>query len=164
MRLRGAVALVTRGSSGIGAATARALAAAGGSAPIAGRGRRGGVLVPSFAGDTGGRGEAVYAAAKAGVGYLGESLAYPLSDRGVGVSVIIPGVIDTPFFERRGTPYERKKPEPRPAERVAQAITSAIARDRSVVYVPRWMQLPAWLHGAAPGAFRVLAARFGNPG
>ncbi|HEX9540912.1 MAG TPA: SDR family NAD(P)-dependent oxidoreductase [Streptosporangiaceae bacterium] len=131
---------------------------------MAARGRGRVVFVSSIAGATGVRGEAVYAAAKAGLGYFAESLAYELSDRGVGVSVIIPGVIDTPFFERRGTPYERKKPEPLPAERVAQAITSAIARDRSVVYVPRWMQLPAWLHGAAPGAFRILAARFGNPG
>jgi hypothetical protein len=26
------------------------------------------------------------------------------------------------------------------------------------------MRLPAWLHGAAPGTFRALATRFGDPG
>jgi len=26
------------------------------------------------------------------------------------------------------------------------------------------MRIPAWLHGTAPGAFRALAARFGDPG
>jgi len=26
------------------------------------------------------------------------------------------------------------------------------------------MRIPAWLHGAAPGTFRALAARFGDPG
>lgn len=131
---------------------------------MAARGRGRVVFVSSIAGATGVRGEAVYSAAKAGLGCFAESLAYELTGRGVGVSVIVPGVIDTPFFERRGRPYGRAKPEPIPAERVAHAIMSAIARDRAVVYVPRWMRLPAWLHGAAPGAFRIMADRFGDPG
>jgi short-subunit dehydrogenase len=131
---------------------------------MAARGRGRVVFVSSIAGATGVRDEAVYSAAKAGLSFFAESLAYELGDRGVGVSVIVPGVIDTPFFDRRGRPYGRSRPEPIPAERVASAITSAIARDSAVVYVPRWMRLPAWLHGAAPGAFRILASRFGDPG
>jgi short-subunit dehydrogenase len=250
MRLAGAVALVTGGSSGIGAAAARALAAAGARPLIAGRdpGRlqavareTGGIalradladpagpttlaaaaldaagrvdllvsnagvgwagpieqltaakaaelitvnltapveltrlLVPamiergsgrivyvsSIAGSTGVRGEAVYSAAKAGLGYFAESLAYELAGRGVGVSLVVPGVVDTPFFDRRGLPYDRKRPAPIPSERVARAIISAAQRDRAVVFVPRWMRFPAWLHGTAPAAFRVLATRFG---
>ncbi len=128
------------------------------------RGRGRVVFISSIVGITGVRGEAVYSAVKAGLGPFAESLAHELGDGGVGVSMIVPGVIDTPFFEHRGAPYRRTKPQPLPAERVAQAITAAIARDRRLVYVPRWMQLPAWLHGAAPGAFRILAARFGDPG
>jgi short-subunit dehydrogenase len=250
MRLAGAVALVTGGSSGIGAATVRALAAAGARPLVAGRdparlravaaetggialqadladpegpaalaeaalaaaGRvdllvsnagigwagpieqlpaakaaelitvnltapvqltrllapgmieRGAgriVFVSSIAGTTGVRGEAVYSAAKAGLGYFAESLAYELAGRGVGVSVVVPGVVDTPFFEQRGRPYDRKRPAPIHSERVARAIISAAERDRAVVFVPGWMRFPAWLHGAAPGAFRILAARFG---
>jgi len=84
--------------------------------------------------------------------------------RGVTVSVIVPGVIDTPFFSRRGTPYGRARPAPIPAGRVAAAIVFALEHDRPVVYVPGWLRFPAWLHGAAPGAFRALAARFGDPG
>jgi short-subunit dehydrogenase len=252
MRLDGAVALVTGGSSGIGAAAARALAAAGARPLIAGRDparlravarETGGIalaadlaaadgpaelaeaarqaagpggvdllvnnagigwagpieqmtaeqaagliavdltapiqltrlLVPgmvarghghvvfisSIAGATGVRGEAVYSAAKAGLCCFAESIAHELAGRGVGVSVIVPGVVDTPFFERRGRPYDRRRPAPLPPQRVARALVGAVERDQSMVFVPRWMRFPAWLHGALPGTFRRLAARFG---
>jgi len=119
------------------------------------------VFVSSIAGATGVRGEAVYSAAKAGLGCFAESIAHELAGRGVGVSVIVPGVVDTPFFERRGRPYDRRRPAPLPPQRVARALVGAVERERSVVFVPRWMRFPAWLHGALPGTFRQLAARFG---
>jgi short-subunit dehydrogenase len=119
------------------------------------------VFVSSIAGATGVRGEAVYSAAKAGLGCFAESLGHELAGRGVGVSVIVPGVVDTPFFERRGRPYDRRKPAPLPPQRVATALITAVERDQSVVFVPRWMRFPAWVHGALPGTFRRLAARFG---
>ena len=128
------------------------------------RGRGGVAFVSSIAGVTGVRGEAAYAATKAGLATFAESLGYELHGHGVGVSVIVPAVIDTPFFSRRGRPYGRARPAPVPAERVAAAIVSALEHGRPVVYVPRWMRIPAWLHGAAPGTFRALAARFGDPG
>jgi short-subunit dehydrogenase len=131
---------------------------------MAERGRGGVAFVSSIAGVTGVRGEAVYAATKAGLTAFAESLAYEVRGRGVTVSVIVPGVIDTPFFSRRGTPYGRARPAPIPAGRVAAAIVSALEHDRPVVYVPGWLRFPAWLHGTAPGAFRALAARFGDPG
>jgi short-subunit dehydrogenase len=119
------------------------------------------VFVSSIAGATGVRHEAVYAATKAGLNCLAESLAYELSGHGVGVSLVLPGVVDTPFFSSRGHRYDRRWPSPIPAERVARAITEAAARDREVVYVPGWMRFPAWVHGASPGTFRRLAGRFG---
>ena len=128
------------------------------------RGRGRVVFVSSIAGATGVRGEAVYSATKAGLGSFAESLAYELDGHGVRVAVIVPGVIDTPFFDRRGRPYGRKRPGPQPPERVARAIVACLEHDRGVSYVPRWMRLPAWLHGAAPGTFRALATRFGDPG
>jgi NAD(P)-dependent dehydrogenase (short-subunit alcohol dehydrogenase family) len=129
---------------------------------VRGRGRV--VFVSSIAGATGVRGEAVYSATKAGLAAFAESLAYELDGRDVRVSVIVPGVIDTPFFDRRGHAYGRKTPGPQPPERVAQAVMSCLERDRYLAYVPRWLRFPAWLHGAAPGTFRVLAGRFGDPG
>jgi|SRR5579859_3293937 len=131
---------------------------------MAERGRGGVAFISSIAAVTGVRGEAVYAATKAGLAAFAESLRYEVSGRGVGVSVIVPAVIDTPFFDRRGRPYGRARPAPVPAGRVAAAIVSALEHDRPVVYVPGWMRVPAWLHGTAPGTFRALAARFGDPG
>lgn len=128
------------------------------------RGRGRVVFVSSIAGATGVRGEAVYSATKAGLGYFAESLAYELDGQRLRLCVVFPGVIDTPFFERRGRPYGRKRPAPLPPGQVAAAIVSALEHDRRVVYVPAWLRFPAWLHGTAPGTFRKLAARFGDPG
>ena len=128
---------------------------------MAERGRGHVVFVSSIAGATGVRAESAYAATKAGLRYFAESVRYELAGRGVGVSVVVPGVIDTPFFDRRGTPYDRVRPAPIPAERVARATLAAIERHHDEVFVPGWLRFPARLQGAAPGLFRVLAARFG---
>jgi len=119
------------------------------------------VFVSSIAGAVGVRHEAVYSATKAGLNYLAESLRYELEPKGVGISVVLPGAVDTPFFSHRGRPYGRRWPAPIAPERVARAITDAAARDLAVVYVPAWLRFPAWLHGAAPQGFRRLTARFG---
>ncbi|GIH52141.1 hypothetical protein SAMN05421833_105159 [Microbispora rosea] len=127
------------------------------------RGRGHLVYVASIAGVVGVREEAVYAATKAGLLAFAESLRYELpavDGNGVGVTAVVPGVVDTPFFARRGRPYTRRRPAPVAPERVARAIAVAVERDRAEVYVPAWLRLPARLHGAAPGAFRVLARRF----
>jgi short-subunit dehydrogenase len=119
------------------------------------------IFVSSIAGMTGVRHEAVYAATKAGLNYLAESLGYELAGTGAGVSLVLPGVVDTPFFRRRGLPYDRRLPAPIPPEQVARAIVTAAQRDQDVVFVPRWLRIPAWLHGTSPRTFRRLATRFG---
>jgi short-subunit dehydrogenase len=122
------------------------------------------VYVTSIAGATGVAREAVYAATKAGLATFADSLREEVAGSGVTVSVVVPGVVDTPFFDRRGSAYDRSWPAPIPAERVARALLRAIAADRAEVFAPAWIRLPARLKGAVPGVYRRLALRFGQAG
>jgi short-subunit dehydrogenase len=119
------------------------------------------VFVGSIAGRLGVAQEAVYAASKAGLDVFAQSLRLEMAGRGVAVSVVVPGVVDTPFFVRRGRPYRRSRPRPLPPERVAAALVSAIARNRCEVYVPGWLRAPVAVRGLLPAVYRRLAGRFG---
>jgi len=118
--------------------------------------------VTSIAGRTGVEGEAVYSATKAGLDAFAESLRHELRDTRVRVGVFVPGVIDTPFFTNRGTPYSRRRPRPVAVQPVAQAMVRMIERDAAEAYYPRWLRLPVALRGLAPCTFRTLAGRFGG--
>jgi short-subunit dehydrogenase len=120
------------------------------------------VFIGSIAGRLGVGGEAVYAAAKAGLDCFAESLRGELRGTGVGVGVVVPGVIDTPFFERRGTPYTRTRPRPLAPGAVADAVVRCVEGGVSEVYVPRWLRLPVAVRAVTPGAYRWLAGRFGG--
>jgi short-subunit dehydrogenase len=120
------------------------------------------MFVTSIAAHTGVSGEAVYAATKAGLDVFAESLRLELHGTGVGVGVLAPGVVDTPFFERRGRPYARDRPRPITAERVADVLVKAVAAGHAERYVPAWLRLPVAVRGVAPGFYRRLAQRFGG--
>jgi short-subunit dehydrogenase len=125
------------------------------------RGRGQIVNVGSIVGLVGASREAGYAATKGGLVAFTESLRQELAGRPVTVSLVTPGAIATPFFERRGQPYLRRFPRALAPEAVADAIVDAIANDRAEVYVPRWLALPPRVHSLLPGLYRALAARFG---
>ncbi|UYQ60364.1 SDR family NAD(P)-dependent oxidoreductase [Streptomyces peucetius] len=130
--------------------------------PMVARGRGRLVLMGSLAGAVGVADEAVYSAAKAALGAFAESLRYELRGSGVEICLMLPAIVDTPFFERRGTPYRRSTPKPVPAAQVAEEVWRAVVRrNRDEVFIPRWLKLPTRIHGAVPVVFRRLAARFG---
>jgi short-subunit dehydrogenase len=120
------------------------------------------MFVTSIAARTGVGEEAVYAATKAGLDVFAESLRLELRGSGVGVGVLAPGVVDTPFFERRGRPYGRSRPRKVAPERVAEVLVRAVATGRDERYVPAWLRLPVAVRGVAPGLYRHLAGWFGG--
>jgi short-subunit dehydrogenase len=120
------------------------------------------MFVTSIAGRTGVAGEAVYSATKSGVDAFAESLRFELRTTGIGVGVLVPGVVDTRFFDRRGRPYQRERPRPLPPGPVADALVRAVETGRAEAYAPRWLRLPVAVRGALPGVYRGLAGRFGG--
>jgi short-subunit dehydrogenase len=119
------------------------------------------VFVSSIAGSMGVADEAVYAGTKAGLRTFASSVRLAVAGRGVGVSVVVPGVVATPFFNRRGRPYDRARPKPIPAEEVAQALVDAVTHDRAEVFAPSLLRFPARFYGAAPNLVHALQRRFG---
>jgi short-subunit dehydrogenase len=118
------------------------------------------VLVGSIAGLVGVANEVLYSATKAGLGGLAASLRAELAGTGVKVSLISPGVVDTPFFSRRNRPYNRSRPAPIPAHEVADAIVDCLRFGRPEAIVPAWLTVPARIHGLVPRAYQALAQRF----
>jgi NAD(P)-dependent dehydrogenase (short-subunit alcohol dehydrogenase family) len=114
------------------------------------------VLVGSIAGELGVAREVAYSTAKAGLRGFADGLRAEWAPR-VAVTLVVPGVIDTPFFEHRNRPYERRWPKPLPARKAAEAVVRAVQQRPAVVFVPHWVGLVARLRGGLPGTYRYFA-------
>ena len=102
-----------------------------------------------------------YSASKAaGNAYLA-ALRLEVQGRGVGVSWVCPGLVETPFLEAAGFARERNLPRlsrwlvrPLGADEVARAVVRAVERDRREVVLPPMLAFFA--------AFRRIAPRFAD--
>jgi NAD(P)-dependent dehydrogenase (short-subunit alcohol dehydrogenase family) len=114
---------------------------------------------------------APYCASKFGVVGLSEALNAELSPRGIHVSAICPGIIDTPIVatgivrgdmaaiqERATRFYSRRGASP---DEVAQAVLRTIAHHKLIVPVPRrHVTVPHLLHRLSPQLTQPLARSF----
>lgn len=99
---------------------------------MADRGRGGVLLVSSLAGVQGVPYIANYSAAKAYLLTLGEALHRELGDRGVGVTVLVPGAVDTPMMARFGADQTAMGRLAAPVRAVVSEGLAALRADRAV--------------------------------
>jgi short-subunit dehydrogenase len=123
------------------------------------RGRGHIVNVGSIAGRIGAPFEAAYSASKFAVSGFTECLAVEVHSRGVGVSMVNPGPVQTGFFEARGVPYARKTPKPVPASDVAAAVIKAVEKDRLEQFVPAFLRSANTARHLLPGVYRWGTAK-----
>jgi short-subunit dehydrogenase len=117
------------------------------------------VNVASIAGYIGVPHEAAYSAAKSGLVTFSSAARVELAGTGVGLTVVVPAAVDTPFFAREGRPYGRRFPRLVDPARVADLLVAAVERGTAEVFVPRWIAFPVRLHGGLPRFFERLARR-----
>jgi short-subunit dehydrogenase len=117
------------------------------------------VFVSSIAGSMGVADEAVYAGTKAGLRTFASSVRLAVAKKGIGVSVVVPGVVATPFFQRHGRAYDDAQLTAIPAQDVAKALVDAVTRNRAEVFAPAWLRFPARFYGAAPTFVHALQRR-----
>jgi NAD(P)-dependent dehydrogenase (short-subunit alcohol dehydrogenase family) len=113
---------------------------------------------------------APYCASKFGVVGLTEALNAELSQRGIRVSAICPGIINTSITQTavmRGEMVERTeamrdfyRQRGASPDTVAEAVIEAIRKKRMIQTVPRWHVDPGWaLKRISPRASQVLSRR-----
>jgi short-subunit dehydrogenase len=118
------------------------------------RGRGHIVVVSSVAGRFGSPLEAAYASTKFAQIGLAEALSVEVAGKGVGVSIVNPGVVDTDFFEARGHLYDRPFPKPISADRVAAGVINAVEKNKAEVFVPGPFKYAVAVRHVAPRLYR----------
>jgi len=112
------------------------------------------VNVASVAGRIGAPFEAAYSASKFAVVGFTEALAIEVRRRGVGLSMVNPGPVETDFFDTRGVPYARSSPKPVPAEDVATAVIRAVEDDKLEQLVPGMLRGAVIMRHLLPSLYR----------
>ena len=100
-----------------------------------------------------------YSASKHAQLAFSRSVARELRPRGVHVHTVNPGFVHTEGFPQDWLLRGRFGRMVISADVVADRIVSAIERDRTEIFVPRWYRAAALAQAIAPGAFRRVRAR-----
>lgn len=117
--------------------------------------RRGHIVnVASVAGQLGAPFEAAYSASKFAVVGFSESLAAEVHALNIAVSMVHPGPVATTFTETRGVPFQRDVPKPVGPESIAEAVVTAIEKNRFEQTVPRWLHAAVVARAVAPSLYR----------
>ena len=130
------------------------------------------VNTASMAGLMPGPGNTVYTMTKHGVVGLSLSLRGEAALMGVRVSVICPGVIQTPILEGGGRygrmlieipPEEMRRLferlRPMPPHVFARKVLGAVAKNRAIIIYPRWWRVFWWINRLSPALGLSLAQR-----
>jgi NAD(P)-dependent dehydrogenase (short-subunit alcohol dehydrogenase family) len=130
------------------------------------------VNTASMAGLMPGPGNTVYTMTKHGVVGLSLSLRGEAALAGVRVSVICPGVIQTPILEGGGRygkmlidvpPEEMRRLferlRPMPPHVFAKKVLDAVAKNRPIIIFPRWWRVFWWINRLSPALGIALAQR-----
>jgi short-subunit dehydrogenase len=117
------------------------------------------VTIGSISGRIGSPFESAYSASKFALTGLTEALSVELAPLGIGVSLVNPGPVDTPFFETRGTPYDRKRPKQVPAAKVARTVIKAVEGNRLETFVDPMLRQAVVTKTLVPPLFRWGTAR-----
>jgi short-subunit dehydrogenase len=122
------------------------------------------VNVASIAGKLGVGHHSHYSASKFAMVGFSEALWFELRGTGVGITVVYPGVIDTPLFEHESFADFPAANRARmiPVRPLTEAILRAIERNRFEVTVPRYMGLGAVVRHVWPWLFRRMAVSQGG--
>jgi short-subunit dehydrogenase len=122
--------------------------------------RRGHVaVIGSISGRMGSPFEAGYSASKFALTGLTEALSIELLPFDINVTLVSPGPTTTSFFEASGHPYDRARPKPMSATRVAEVTLRAIEHNRRDIFASAFMRQALITKTLIPPAFRLGSVR-----
>ena len=129
--------------------------------------QRGGCVinVASVAAKMGPWGHAGYAAAKAAMRAMTQSLACEYGDRGVHFSCVMPGLVKTEFFNESAYSelFLRHKRRALTAEYVAERIVRLLDKPRLEMTIPSAFRVMDWIATLSPSLAHQIVARTSRP-
>lgn len=123
------------------------------------------INVASIAVNMGPWGHAAYAASKAALVALTQSLAAEHTDTGVRFSYVKPGIVRTPFFESEQMQplWDRVEKHAIEPDAVAIEIVRLLDRPKLELVVPRHYRVLDWINALSPTALHKLVSRNSRP-